>query len=138
MQRISIILVGLLLVLSAPAVASAQLGPTNVPAPLTTPDETADPTPFDEDTGISTLQLVLIFGAAIGVLGVIAWFIVRDAHTAAPVAQRGRSGDAATSGAGTGGGSKAAKSAREREREKRRKRNRAKAQRNQRKRNRPR
>jgi len=134
-QRIAVVLIALLLSLSVPAVAGAQLGPTNVPAPLTTPDEETDSTPFDEDTGLSTLQLVLIFGAAITVLGLIAYLIVRDAHTAAPVA--GRAGAQSVAKSGSGASAKA-KSAREREREKQRKRNRAKAQRNQRKKNRPR
>jgi hypothetical protein len=135
-KRIAIVLVALLLGLCAPVVATAQLGPTNVPPALTTPDEQVDSTPFERDTGLSTRQLVLIFGAAILVIGLIAWVIMRDARSAAPDAGRGHHGGG-VSAAGSGGGAKA-KSAREREREKQRKRNKAKAQRNQRKKNRPR
>ncbi len=130
MKRISIILVALLLGLAMPTLATAQLTPT-IPTPLTEPD--VDDTPFEQDTGLSTLQLVLIFGAAIVVVAFIAWFIMRDARRAAPAAERGRAAAAAAPGAGKAG----AKSAREREREKARKRNKAKAARNQRKRNRP-
>ena len=140
MKHIAIVLAALLLALCAPVAATAQLGPTNVPPALTTPEEQEDATPFDEDTGLSTLQLVLIFGGAITVIGLIAWVIMRDARTAAPEAGRGhaRGGSVASSASGGGGGSAKAKSAREREREKQRKRNKAKAQRNQRKKNRPR
>ena len=137
MKRISIILIALLLGLAVPTLATAQLGPTNVPEGLTQPDDTQDATPFEEDTGLSTLQLVLMFGGAIAVVAAIAWFIMRDAHRAAPVAERGRAG-AAAAPAGAGSGSPKAKSAREREREKARKRAKAKHVRDQRKRNRPR
>ena len=133
MKRISIILVALLLALAVPALAPAQFGP-NVPAPLTQPDDSQDAREFEDDTGLSTLQLVLIFGGAIAVVAFIAWFIMRDAHRAAPAAARARSGDTAAPGTPKTG----AKSAREREREKARKRNKARAARNQRKRNRPR
>jgi hypothetical protein len=132
-KRISILLVAVSLGLAMPAAATAQLGPTNVPAPLTQPDDTADTTPFEEDTGLSTLQLVLMFGGAIAIVALIAWIIMRDAHRAAPATDRGRAGEAA---AGAGGAPR--KSAREREREQARKRAKAKAARNQRKRNRPR
>ena len=132
MNRLAIVLVALLLGLGVPALASAQLGPTNVPAPLTQPDEEVA-APVEEDAGVSTFQLVLIFGAAIGVIGIIAWVIMRDARGAAPAAARRQ---AATEPAT--GGPKSAKSAREREREKARKRNKAKAARDQRKRNRSR
>jgi hypothetical protein len=67
-KRISILLVAVSLGLAMPAAATAQLGPTNVPAPLTQPDDTADTTPFEEDTGLSTLQLVLMFGGAIAIV----------------------------------------------------------------------
>ena len=136
MKRISILLVALLLGLAAPAVAPAQFAPTDVPAPLTQPDDGQDATPFDEDTGLSTLQLVLMFGAAIAIVAFIAWIIMRDAHRAAPAGERGRSPEPAAAGA-SGAGGTPKKSAREREREKARKRSKAKAARNQRKRNRP-
>ncbi len=138
MRRVTALLVVLLLGLSLPALASAQLGPTNIPAPLTTPDPSQQPqTPFEQDTGLSTLQIVLIFGAAIGLIAVISWFIVRDAHSAAPANERGAS-TATSAGAPRAPGEPKNKSARERERERARKRNKAKAARNQRKRNRSR
>jgi hypothetical protein len=129
-QRVTIVLVALLLGLAVPTLATAQLGPTNIPAPLTQTDPSdAAPAPAEEDQGISTLQLVLIFGAAIAVIALIAWVIMRDAHRAAPAPERSRTADPKVV---------PKKSAREREREQARKRNKAKAARNQRKRNRPR
>jgi hypothetical protein len=133
-NRLAIILVALMLGLAAPAISSAQLGPTNVPEQLTAPEEEVA-APVEEETGVSTFQLVLIFGAAIGVIALIAWVIMRDARGAAPEAVRRQ---AATDPATGATGSKSTKSAREREREKARKRKNAKAARNQRKRNRPR
>jgi hypothetical protein len=129
-KRVTIVLVALLLGLAVPTLATAQLGPTNIPAPLTQTDPSdAAPAPIEEDQGISSLQLVLIFGAAIAVIALIAWVIMRDAHRAAPATARGRAADQKLA---------PKKSAREREREQARKRNKAKAARNQRKRNRPR
>lgn len=142
MNRLAAVLAALLLLcLGAPAIASAQFGP-NAPSPLLQQDD-SNAAPFDEDEGLSTLQLVLIFGGAAIAVGLVAWVIVRDARRkAAP----GRSGSKAGSGSGsrpaatleTSPKSSAAKAAREREREKARKRARAKAARNQRKHNRPR
>jgi hypothetical protein len=134
-KRVCVLLAALLLGLAVPTIATAQFGPTNVPAPLTAPDAPQSSRPFDPDAGLSTLQLVLMFGAAIAIVSGIAWFIMRDAHKAAPETQRGR-GPASSAANATG--SPKAKSARERERERARKRNKAKAARNQRKRNRPR
>jgi len=132
-KRLAVLLAIVLLGLGGPAAASAQLGPQNVPEPLTAPDESETAQEAEEeDTGISTLQLVLIFGAAIGVVAFIAWYIMRDARGAAPGSERGRTPKAPETPAA------AQKSARERERERARKRNKAKAARNQRKRNRPR
>jgi hypothetical protein len=127
-NRFAPLLAALLLGLAAPAQATAQLGPTNVPTPLTqTDDSQPAAAPVDEDNGLSSWQLVLMLGGAVGVVAVIAWVIMRDAHRAAPAPARGRaSGPVAT------------KSARERERERARKRSKAKAARDQRKRNRPR
>jgi hypothetical protein len=134
-KHVTIVLVALLLGLAVPTLAGAQLGPTNIPAPLTQTDPSdSEAVPIEEDQGISTLQLVLIFGAAIAVIGLIASVIMRDAHRAAPGPERSRTAGAT----GAAGGTSASKSAREREREKARKRNKAKAARNQRKRNRPR
>ena len=133
MKRLTLVLVALLLGLALPTLAGAQLGPTNIPAPLTQTDPAdSAAVPIEEDEGISTLQLVLIFGAAIIVIGLIAGVIMRDAHRAAPAPERSRG---AAAGAAPGAGP-ASRSAREREREKARKRNKAKAARNQRKRNR--
>ncbi len=133
MKRIAVLLAALFIGLAAPTLATAQLGPQNIPAPLTQTDDSEEVAP-EEDTGLSTRQLVLIFGAAIGVVAVIGFVIMRDARHAAPAAQRA----SAKAAAAAGGGSPKAKSAREREREKARKRSKAKAARNQRKRNRQR
>ncbi len=129
MRRSLIVLVALVLSLAPCAVATAQLGP-NVPEPLI-----QDPPPppvvnsdADDDGGLSTLQLVLIFGGAMAVLAFIAWIILRDARRHAPV-QEGR----AHAPAGKEG-----MSARERERQQRQRRDKSKAARQQRKRNRPR
>ncbi len=139
MKRINVLTLVVLLALASPSVAAAQIGPTNVPAPLTQPpDDGSDATPFEEDSGLTTLQLVLIFGSAIAMIAFIAWFIMRDAHRAAPATERGHAQPAKSGAGGAAGGSVKAKSAREREREKARKRNKAKAAREQRKRNRPR
>jgi hypothetical protein len=80
----------------------------------------------DDNGGLSTLQLVLIFGSAMGILAVIAWIILRDAHRAAPVHERPHTP------------AERKLSARERERQQRQRRDKAKAARQQRKRNRPR
>ncbi len=133
-KRFAALLAALLLALALPALATAQLGPTNVPAPLTEAGESDEEVAVEEDPGLSTLQLVLIFGAAIGVVAVIGVVIMRDARHAAPAAARA----SAKAAAAAGGGTPKTKSAREREREKARKRSKAKAARNQRKRNRPR
>jgi hypothetical protein len=125
-------LAALVLGLAIPPLAIAQLGPTNVPAPLTQTDDSDDAAPVKEDEGLTTLQLVLIFGAAVGVVVLIGFVIMRDAHHAAPAAQKAGAKGAAAAGGGKG----QTKSARERERERARKRNKAKAARNQRKRNR--
>jgi hypothetical protein len=126
--RLAIALAALLLSLAAAPIAAAQVGP-NAPSPLTQPPPPPPP-PVNPDAGdsggLSTLQLVLIFGSAMGILAVIAWIILRDAHRAAPVQQRPQ----------TPADKKL--SARERERQQRQRRDKAKAARRQRKRNRPR
>jgi hypothetical protein len=131
---IAALLAALLLGVAVPTLATAQLGPTNVPAPLTQTDDSEEDVAPEEDTGLTTLQLVLIFGAAVGVVGVIGFVIMRDARHAAPAAQRA----GAKAAAAAGGPGARNKSTREREREHARKRSKAKAARNQRKRNRPR
>jgi hypothetical protein len=128
--RLPIVLVALLLSLAPAPLAVAQVGP-NVPAPLRQ-DQAPPPPPAPansnagDDGGLSTLQLVLIFGSAMVVLGGIAWIILRDAHRAAPVQQRSHTP------------AEKKLSARERERQQRQRRDKAKAARRQRKRNRPR
>jgi hypothetical protein len=131
MHRLAAALAVLCVALAPLPVAQAQIGP-NVPAPLTEPPPPPPaPTKFD-DGGLSTLQQVLIFGAAALVLALIAFVIVRDARRAAPADDHPRGSSSGPSGA-TG----AARSARERERQQRAKRQKAKAARRQRKRNRP-
>ncbi len=130
MRRLAIVFAVVLMAVAPPSVASAQLGP-EVPSPLTQ-DSSPPPAPVnndaDDDGGISTLQLVLIFGSAMAVLGGIAWVILRDAHRAAPVDEHRAHPASGRQGM----------SARERERQQRQRRDKAKAARQQRKRNRPR
>jgi hypothetical protein len=126
-RRVSLVLVALLLSLAPCSIAAAQLGP-NAPAPLTQDPPPPPPTVNQDATksgGLSTLQLVLIFGSAMAVLAGIAWVILRDAHRAAPVADH----------PATPATKKL--SAHERERLERKRRDKAKAARRQRKKNRP-
>lgn len=131
MRRSAIVLVAVLLSLAPCSIAAAQIGPA-LPPGLTggAQTTTAPPTVVNPDAGdsggLSTRQLVLIFGSAMAVLAGIAWIILRDAHRAAPVEEHPK----------TPAGKKL--SARERERQQRQKRDKAKAARQQRKRNRPR
>lgn len=129
MRRVAIVLAVVLLGLAPCSIAAAQLGP-QVPSPLTQdpPPPSARNDDANDDGGLSTLQLVLIFGSAMAVLALIAWVILRDAHRAAPVDEH-----RAHPSAG-----KQTMSARERERLQRQRREKAKAARQQRKRNRPR
>jgi hypothetical protein len=128
-RRLAIALIALLLSLAAVPIAVAQVGP-NAPSPLTQSEPPPPPPPANtnaaDDGGLSTLQLVLIFGSAMGILALIAWVILRDAHRAAPVQERPH----------TPADKKV--SARERERQQRQRRDKTKAARQQRKRNRPR
>jgi hypothetical protein len=129
-RRLPIVLAVVLLSLALAPLSIAQVGP-NVPAPLTQ-DQSPPPPPApvnsnaSDSGGLSTLQLVLIFGSAMAILAGIAWIILRDAHRAAPVQERSQAP-----------GEKKL-SARERERRQRQRRDKAKAARQQRKRNRPR
>ncbi len=127
MRRTAIVIVALVLSPASCPVAAAQLGP-QAPTPLTQGDEPAPPVNenADDDGGLSTLQMALIFGSAMAVLAAIAWVILRDAHRAAPVDER------------PAPRTQRKLSARERERQQRQRRGRAKAARRQRKRNRPR
>jgi hypothetical protein len=129
-RRLPIVLVAVLLSLVAAPLAVAQVGP-NVPAPLRQDQPPPPPPPpansnASDNGGLSTLQLVLIFGSAMAVLAGIAWIILRDAHRAAPVLERSQAP------------AEKKLSARERERQQRQRRDKAKAARRQRKRNRPR
>ena len=126
-------LVVLLVGLAPVSLAQAQIGP-DVPEPLTEPPPPPPPAPSGfEDDGLSTLQVLMIFGAAVLVLGTIATVIVRDSRRAAPPDERPRG---AGSGRATATGG-TARSATERKRQERAKRAKAKAARRQRKRNRP-
>lgn len=85
MRRILAVLAILALSLAPAGLAQAQFGAPNAPTPLTQPPP---PPPIDNDTGddgLSTLQQVMIFGAAALVLGLIGFVIVRDARRRAPV-----------------------------------------------------
>ncbi len=126
--------------LAMPTLAAAQLGPTNVPDGLKAPDPSQTPGgPVDNgDDGLSTLQLVLMFGGAAAIIGAIAFVIVRDARRRAPSGRGGSSSKASGAAAAGGGAKGSGKSAREREREQAAKRKKAKAARDQRKHNRPR
>lgn len=128
MRRLPIVLVVVLLSLGPCSIAAAQLGP-QAPSPLTQEPPPPPPTVNQDATrngGLSTLQLVLIFGSAMAVLAGIAWVILRDAHRAAPVEEHPATPAARKL------------TAHERERLDRRRRDKAKAARQQRKRNRPR
>jgi hypothetical protein len=126
-RALAVVVVTLFLSFLPATIATAQLGP-NAPAPLTQdpPPPPEPPKPADEG-GLSTSQKVLIFGSAAAILVLIGWFIVRDAHKAAPVQEHGpRTPE------------QKRMSARERERHQRQRRARDKAARRQRKKNRPR
>jgi hypothetical protein len=141
MKRLVLIFAIVVAALAPASVAQAQFG-SQLPSQLTQPPPPPAPKPqkFD-DGGLSTLQVVLIFGSASAVLAVIAFIIVRDARRRAPVTDRARrsspGGAGATAGAGAAGESASAIRARERQRAKRAK-AKAKSAREQRKRNRPR
>ncbi|HTN24889.1 MAG TPA: hypothetical protein VL120_12930 [Solirubrobacteraceae bacterium] len=129
MRRLAIVLATLFLSLAPVSIATAQIGP-QVPAPLTGETTTAAPKIVNpnatDNGGLSTLQLVLIFGSAMAVLAGIAWIILRDAHRAAPVAKHvAAPADRKLTHA-------------ERERQERKRREKAKAAKQQRKKNRPR
>lgn len=126
-------LVVLLVGLAPVSLAQAQIGP-DVPEPLTEPPPPPPPAPSGfEDDGLSTLQVLMIFGAAVLVLGTIATVILRDSRRAASRDERPR-GSGSGRATATGG---TARSATERKRQERAKRAKAKAARRQRKRNRP-
>ena len=87
-KRLAAMLAALALGLAVPTLAAAQLGPTNIPAPLTQTDDSERGRCRRRTRGLTTLQLVLIFGAAIGVIALIGCVIMRDARRAAPAAAR--------------------------------------------------
>ncbi|MCA1679392.1 MAG: hypothetical protein LC777_10805 [Actinobacteria bacterium] len=127
MRALTVVVATLLLCFGPATIATAQLGP-NAPSPLTRPDPPPAPeAPKTDEGGLSTLQRILIFGSAAAILVLIGWFIVRDAHKAAPVQEHApRTPD------------EKRMSARERERRQRQRRARDKAARRQRKKNRQR
>jgi hypothetical protein len=126
----AVLLAVLTLAGALPAGAAAQSAPF---APLPQPQQQAPPPPAPlptnpsaGDDGLAVWQQVLILGAAVALIGAIAWLIMRDAHRAAPVDTHPRPSD------------QPKLSAHERERRRRKERDRAKAARQQRKRNRSR
>ena len=143
MYRLLAVITMLALGIAPASVAHAQLNPQIPPELVQPPPPPPAPAEKFDDGGLSTLQVVLIFGSATLVLGGVGYVIVRDARRRAPVAERPR----AQGKSGTGGGPATAKAvaaeptsaarARERERAKRAK-AKAKSVRQQRKRNRPR
>ena len=83
-----------LLALAAPGPALAQ-GPFQPlpPAPPPQPTTVVEPDPSDDgDDGLSSTQQLLIGLSGIILLGGIAWAILRDARSAAPVLRRKGSG----------------------------------------------
>lgn len=142
MHRIALFAAILALCLVPVGTAQAQFGAPNAPDGLTTPPP---PPPQEadrfDDGGLSTLQIVLIFGGAALVLALIAFVIVRDAHRAAPAGDRPRRDGSSAATAKSGGpahnSSMAEIRARERAQAKRAK-SKAKNVRQQRKKNRPR
>ena len=123
MRRVAALIVVLVLGLALYAPAVAQLGPL---PPAEPPAPAPPPAPATtKDEGLSTLQQLLIFGAAAALIGAIARVIVRDAKRSAPVQERSQSADRKPS-------------AREREHAQHQRRSKAKAAKQQRKRNRPR
>jgi hypothetical protein len=88
-RALAVVVVTVILSFGPAMAASAQLGP-NAPSPLTQPEPPPPPeAPKTDEGGLSTLQKILIFGSAGAVLVLIGWLIVRDAHKAAPVEERG-------------------------------------------------
>ena len=119
MRRVAAPIVVLALGLALYAPAAAQVGPLP-PAEPPAPAPPPAPTSTNEE-GLSTLEQLLLFGAAAALIGAIAWVIVRDAKRSAPVQERSQSAGPKPSA---------------REREQRQRRDKAKAARQQRKRNR--
>jgi hypothetical protein len=144
MHRIALLAAILVLCLVPTGVAQAQFGAPNAPEQLTKPPPPPPPEAdkFD-DGGLSTLQIVLIFGGATLVLALIGFVIVRDARRRAPVDEKPRRDGSGSAKARAGGGGPAHNSsmaeirARERQQAKRAK-SKAKNVRQQRKKNRPR
>ena len=116
------------LALAAPAAASAQQAPTLGAPTQTQAAPTVATTASSTGGGLKTWQELLIFGAGVVLLGGIAWAIVSDARSRAPVVDRRRPAEA--DGAGS------ALPPEERRRRKQRARQKARAARAARKRNR--
>ncbi|HEX8158845.1 MAG TPA: hypothetical protein VF526_15780 [Solirubrobacteraceae bacterium] len=127
MRALAVVIATVILSFGPATIAAAQLGP-RAPAPLTQQEPPPPPeAPKVDEGGLSTLQKILIFGSAGAVLVLIGWLIVRDAHKAAPVQERGlRTPE------------QKRMSSRERERHQRQRRAKDKAAKRQRKKNRPR
>jgi hypothetical protein len=76
---------------------SSPFAPLPQAAPATPTVTTQAPVTTSTDSGLSTGAQVLLFGGGAVLLGAIAWLIVRDARSAAPVEDRAhapRSGSA--------------------------------------------
>ena len=112
MRKLAPVLAALALLLAVPAVVQGQANPLGpLPAPAPTPPETVVVAPStDGGDGLETWQEILIFGAGFILLIGIAWAIVSDARSKAPV----KAGEEAHPG--LGGPVKANRSQKQRER----------------------
>ena len=106
MHRFLVVITALALGLAPASVAQAQLNPQFPPELVQPPPPPPPPAETFDDGGLSTLQVVLIFGSAALVLGGVGYVIVRDARRRAPVAERPRAHGKSSS---QGGGSATAK-----------------------------
>src|SRR4051794_18366252 len=116
------------LALAAPAVAGAQRAPSLGAPTQSQPTPTVATTADASGGGLETWQELLIFGAGVVLLAGIAWAIVGDARSRAPVADRRSAAEAEAVGSHL--------PAEERRRRKQRARQKARAARASRKRNR--
>ena len=79
---------------AAPASALAQAFDPLPPAPPPQPETQAPANPVnDDEDGLSSTQQLLIAVSGIGLVGGIAWLILRDARSAAPADARPGRGD---------------------------------------------
>ncbi len=86
-MRIVLPLLAALALIAMPSGAQGQGNPIGpLPAPAPAPPETVVVAPTNDDGGgLKGWQELLIFGAGFILLGGIAWAIISDARTAAPV-----------------------------------------------------